>query len=552
MLPTPGSAQFLPALIAHIESSTPWTFTQPLADLFAAILLTLIVNKGGLILDISPENLDDVLDLAHAVRVICQNIFGLPASTTHLDHNSAQSILNHSFISDPPHSHSPLLTSPLNSVSPLNTNFRRRSKSLRSVTTPTSLRPRSRTSTFSGYRHRLSMGTNTPPLATHDEHTGPYHLHQDHVADPSNPSEISHGAKGNNGRRAGTVSNGDGLKVAEGTIPAEEEKNGKGREMAQVVILTGLEDTPSPLRVKLVDILLKRQVERYGAEVDLPDTCLVIWIRREGAKGGPGWLVDQFAYSSPTPSLDVPDLPHKEFQPLIPRAYIHHLRLLLPYTHIHPPLQIHISNLVSSLHSHPRLSSTLTSRSVLLLPDLVRAHRLLSRRFDLPPNWQSALSSTRIEGDELGVGGGKGGVLTWAKVAGEEPSLSQLYSMTAKVNSLGQPLSDSKASEDIPEVMSQQMGVLRGLPGEEWEEWEGEDWYASPLDVSGVFEGCVRHRLEWRDEGEEIMWLLRGGAGRLLSSDQRDGRSDQPGKIRDAVRRRRKIERVIRDVLDSV
>ena len=269
--------------------------------------------------------------------------------------------------------------------------------------------------------------------------------------------------------------------------------------VADTIVCTGIEDISGPTRLRLVDILLKRRLT-FGpqataamplpsgagdtAHVPFPDDLLFIWVRDAGRPDPPGWFIDQFASSIPSYPNDLPSTPRgspsEELRHVIPREYIANLRRLLDYTHIHPPLSVHLSNLLSALSAHPRLQATLTSRAVSAFPLFVRAHRLISAPFDIPAGWDEALRRRvyTVDGthtDRFGVGGGKGGVDTWARAAGEEPPVSDLS--------------------------------LAGL-----EEGYDYGWYANEENVNGVWSLCMRHRVKARRRRGEVMWLLQGGA----------------------------------------
>jgi hypothetical protein len=51
-LPQPGSPDYVPSLIRHLGEEPSLAGWQPDPGLFAALLLTLIVNKGGMVVDV--------------------------------------------------------------------------------------------------------------------------------------------------------------------------------------------------------------------------------------------------------------------------------------------------------------------------------------------------------------------------------------------------------------------------------------------------------------------------------------------------------------------
>jgi hypothetical protein len=179
--------------------------------------------------------------------------------------------------------------------------------------------------------------------------------------------------------------------------------------------------------------------------------------------------------------------------------YVQTLRHLLPYTHIHPPLQLRISNLLSAVSLHPLLHSTITGRVLRSFPEVARAHRLLSGPYNLPSSDRCsplAQPPAREDSDKrFGLSGGKGGIETWAELAGEEPSLA-----------------------------------------------EGEEgWYARPENIEGVFNLCLRHRVRARGDKGEVMWLLSGSAVDPPSSRSKREKAT-----------RRDVERIMDDILLNV
>lgn len=263
--------------------------------------------------------------------------------------------------------------------------------------------------------------------------------------------------------------------------------------ISQTIIISGLEDLSGPSLLQLNDILVKRSLlvsptePARSPKVNLPPGLLLLWVRTAQVAPSPGWWLDHFVSSlaldpgalpAPPPRLATPP------NPPIPPSYIDNLHTLLDFTHIHTPLAVHISNLFSATSSHPRLLPTLTGKAIRAFPLFVKAHRLLSAPFPLPPDWELALAvrdsrSGGEMGDKYGVGGGKGGVDTWARLAGEEPPPS----------------------------------VLTLQPVEE----VGEDgWFATDENVRGVWNLCIRHRVRLRRPRGDIMWLMRHSAGEPL------------------------------------
>jgi hypothetical protein len=119
-------------------------------------------------------------------------------------------------------------------------------------------------------------------------------------------------------------------------------------------------------------------------------------------------------------------------------------------------------------------------------------------------------------GGRLGLGGGKGGVDTWAQLAGEEPSVLDL-----------------RKDDDAG----------------------GDDWYAVPENMEGVFMLALRHRVSWRGERGEVMWLLKGDSAGLFKEDKgtegRGANDVKPGRGR-ASRRRRGVDMIMEEILQVV
>lgn len=214
-------------------------------------------------------------------------------------------------------------------------------------------------------------------------------------------------------------------------------------------------------------------------------------------------------------------LPH---QTLIPPEYIADLRSLLLLTHIHPPLEHHINNVLAALSLHPSLESNISARAAACLTSLVKGQRLLATPFDLPPGWRdhlrawratrwsedeydagiasvlpaSTLSSatgrdTTRNGEAGGYGGGPGGVETWGQRAGEVPSAEAMLGEGAT------------------------------------------DWYCMPENVAGAWELAVRHRVRTRRPGGSTLFALNGSAQERVQY----ARKDRGSKSRQAARRRR-------------
>lgn len=143
------------------------------------------------------------------------------------------------------------------------------------------------------------------------------------------------------------------------------------------------------------------------------------------------------------------------------------------------------------------------------MPILVKAYRLLTTPFKLPPDWQenlARLARPEVEDEErFGLGGGKGGVDGWARKAGEEPNLLELGA-------------------------------------------GGETWFVGPDDVRGVWMPAIRHRVKWRELSENVMWVMNSNAEGLL---QDKGVSEKRREKR-AGRRRRQVDEILEDMLEML
>jgi hypothetical protein len=149
----------------------------------------------------------------------------------------------------------------------------------------------------------------------------------------------------------------------------------------------------------------------------------------------------------------------------------------------------------------------MTGNFFITLPTLVKAHRLLSTPYYLPPDWRENLakisSPDRKQQHQFGLGGGLGGVDDWPRKAGEEPNMADLG--------------------------------------------EGcEAWFVGPANVRGVWASAVRHRVKWRGASESIMWAIKSSAadlgGRPMLSDSKLRRK--------ARKRQEEVERILDEMLD--
>lgn len=156
----------------------------------------------------------------------------------------------------------------------------------------------------------------------------------------------------------------------------------------------------------------------------------------------------------------------------------------------------------------------MTARFFTTLPLLVKAHRLLSSPYTLPPDWRDNLIRSALPGggktQRFGVGGGQGGVNDWPRKAGEEPNVADLG-----------------------------IGAV--------------EWYVGPDNVRGVWPGAVGHRVKWRASGESVMWTLKSSAAGLLKGmreEEKDGDEVKRGKRR--ARRREDVKRIVYEMLEMV
>lgn len=139
----------------------------------------------------------------------------------------------------------------------------------------------------------------------------------------------------------------------------------------------------------------------------------------------------------------------------------------------------------------------------------MKAHRLLSAPYNLPPEWQenlARLARPEVEEEErFGLGGGKGGVDGWARKAGEEPNLLELGT-------------------------------------------GGETWFVGPDNVRGIWISAIRHRVKWRELSENVMWVMKSNAVGLLD----DKGVSEKRKERREGRRRRQVDQILEDMLDML
>ncbi|WWC64391.1 uncharacterized protein I303_107001 [Kwoniella dejecticola CBS 10117] len=345
-------------------------------------------------------------------------------------------------------------------------------------------------------------------------------------------------------------------------VSASEGQNGKadGAEKLEVLIVTGLEHANSPVKIKLCDILTKKRLQIrpamggggdhtetrvedliVGEIVEVEYDPLVIWIREEGSEV-PSWVIDHLILGCQLDSLNI-ELPPSELEEdqtgIIPSSYISTLKSLLPYVHIHAPLQIHISNLLSAVSSHPSLRTSLTGKAVRAFPELIRAHRLLSGDFKVPQAFLNPAGSgheVEKEKEKKGLGGGIGGVDTWNQLAGEQPTLGSF----------------AKNATAAAAAAEEAGAGGRGEGGRGDEEGDIEDPYCAPSNVQGVWKVFAAHRCKLRTEREEVMYLIKGSAGSAFASEGGSGRGVRGDKLENADRNVREKRRGVDTILEEI
>lgn len=135
---------------------------------------------------------------------------------------------------------------------------------------------------------------------------------------------------------------------------------------------------------------------------------------------------------------------------------------------------------------------------------------------------------------DLGVGGGVGGVDTWGILAGEEPLVSALQ------KSITPSMMDRRADT--------------GRSRDDTTDEEMDEWYCHPSNVHAVLHLCLRHRLSWREEREEVMWSSKGTARGHLGI-VRYGEDTEDKKKKDklrARRRRRGVDMIVEEIMATV
>ncbi|WVF73128.1 hypothetical protein IAT40_007947 [Kwoniella sp. CBS 6097] len=458
-LPEIGSSSFTPRLLSYVLSHPSSNGWQISPSLFSALLLALVVKRGGVVIDVEQRGVERTSRVASEMT---KTIFGL--NTQHL--------------------------------------------SLSRDTMVDEILPKLSHTSFS------STSSSTPSSR---QHVAAYHLQLD-------PNQSLNAGRTNSDRPSAS--------------------SGAERRGCEVLIVTGLENTESPVQIKLCDVLTKKRIE-VNDEVRRFEP-LVIWVRGDQGKVVPSWVIDHFMCGL---ALDYEDLDPPPFdsdsdshdEPIIPSDCITTLSALLPYVHIHPPLSVHTSNLLSAISTHPGLRTTFTQRAVRGFPELVKAHRLLSGSFDLPnPRILSVILQNGLKGTtdtivgngasgsgggKKGLGGGIGGVDSWAAQAGEEPSLARLSR-----DAIAQAQANGAVAEAIDNA-------------------EVEDPFCTPSNVQGVWKVLVTHRVRIRKEKDEVMWLVKGSAAAAAAMQSE---TDQRHQARERRNQVLEVDEIVDEILRTV
>jgi hypothetical protein len=168
-----------------------------------------------------------------------------------------------------------------------------------------------------------------------------------------------------------------------------------------------------------------------------------------------------------------------------PRSqYITTLHNLANKTHMHPTLRLHISDLTSAVLHHPRLHPNLSSQSLTDFKTFIRISRVIFRPFHVGPN----VASSHL--DEL--------------------SQARQYDQRRKLQ----------------------------------EALEGEEWFATPEDVARLWGNLMRHRVGIREERDQVLFMLRGGAGYVMDGWEKSPSTSagMPPEERRAVARRKRCK----------
>lgn len=180
-------------------------------------------------------------------------------------------------------------------------------------------------------------------------------------------------------------------------------------------------------------------------------------------------------------------------------------------THVSPPLETYVGNLVSALALHPVLCAELTRAATSTLQAFVRAHTVLTSVFALPPGWRQAMAAWKQAEGRMATAltAAQGGMGNWASKAGERPKASLVFGAQVK------------------------------------------DWFARPENAAAVFAAVMRHRCRVRRGGESMLYALQGSAEdrvRHCAVEEKGAEVDR----RAARKRREDVEDELADVLAEV
>ena len=132
------------------------------------------------------------------------------------------------------------------------------------------------------------------------------------------------------------------------------------------------------------------------------------------------------------------------------------------------------------------------------------------------------------------MSGGKGGVGMWDVFAGAEPSVRDLGAGFGSSNS-----------------RRRRLAGVAGEVEEEEDAEEGDDPYATPTNVEGVFWTALRHRVRYREERDEVMWLLKGTASDVLADVAGAGAGGK-NKEQESRKRANEVDQILSKILSSV
>ncbi len=164
---------------------------------------------------------------------------------------------------------------------------------------------------------------------------------------------------------------------------------------------------------------------------------------------------------------------------------------------MHPTLRLQISDLTSIVLHHPHLHPTITSHSISEFRTFVRISRIFFREFTVGPGVLERL-------DELGKG--------------------RTYDQRGKLQ----------------------------------EAMEGEEWFATPVDVARVWGNLMEHRVGWREGKDEVMFTLRGGAGYVMSGMVGTTKTEEERKMAAKKQRRKdrkereQVWRILKEIQETV